>query len=164
MVAHYILAAFLVVFSIGVITIKKPVYSSLCFLGTLITLSAYYLEHSAEFIAAMQILIYAGAILVVFMFVMVLFQDAYQKIAITPAISSYPLLLTAGIAFIAALGFLSYRLNGINGEKNAFPEGFGTVQSLGKSLYIDFFFPFEAVVVIFLVACVGALYVGKKEI
>ncbi len=160
---HYFLAALIVLFAIGVITIKKPVYSALCFLGTLLSLSAYYLELSAEFIATMQILVYAGAILVVFMFVMILFQDAYQKIAHNPANSAFPLLAAASLAFTGAALFLAYRLKGIQDVKTVLPENFGTVQSLGKSLYIDFFFPFEAVVIIFLIACVGALYIGKKE-
>jgi NADH-quinone oxidoreductase subunit J len=160
---HYFLSLLIVLFAIGVITIKKPVYSALCFLGTLLSLSAYYFELSAEFIGTMQILVYAGAILVVFMFVMILFQDAYQKIAHNPANSAYPLLAAASIAFLAAAGFFSYNLIGMHDTKNALPANFGTVQSLGKSLYVDFFFPFEAVVIIFLVACVGALYIGKKE-
>jgi NADH-quinone oxidoreductase subunit J len=164
MLAQYILAALVLIFAIGVITIKKPVYSALCFLGTLITLSGYYLELSAEFIATMQILVYAGAILVVFMFVMILFQDAYQKISHTPAKSAFPLLFAAGASFILALGYLASQMRGIENTTNPLPAGFGTVQSLGRSLYIDFFFPFEAVVIIFLIACVGALYIGKKEI
>lgn len=159
----YLLSALIILFAIGVITIKKPVYSALCFLGTLLSLSGYYFELSAEFIATMQILVYAGAILVVFMFVMILFQDAYQKITHNPANSAFPLLALASVAFLGALGFIGYRLTGIQDGVKTLPEGFGTVQSLGRSLYIDYFFPFEAVVIIFLVACVGALYIGKKE-
>lgn len=160
---HYFLAALLILFAIGVITIKKPVYSALCFLATLLILSAYYLELSAEFIAAMQILVYAGAILVVFMFVMILFQDAYQKISHVPGKSSSALLSMAGASFIGALGFIAHKLLGLQDGNATLPNDFGTAQSLGRSLYIDFFFPFEAVVVIFLIACVGALYIGKKE-
>ena len=160
---HYLLVAVIVLFAIGVITLKNPVYSALCFLGTLLGLSAYYLELSAEFIATMQILVYAGAILVVFMFVMILFQDAYKRISHHPANSAFPLLASASIAFLAGVSYLGYKLIPLQDTKTALPEKFGTVQSLGKSLYIDFFFPFEAVVIIFLVACVGALYIGKKE-
>lgn len=159
-----ILACLLIIFSVGVITLKKPVYSSLCFLGTLITLSTYYFEHAAEFIAAMQILVYAGAILVVFMFVMVLFQDAYQKIMITPPRSYYPLLFFAGASFLGALGFLITRTLGISIEPTSLPQGFGSVQNLGRTLYTDFFFPFEAVVALFLIASIGALYIGRKEL
>ena len=163
MTLQHLLSFLMILFAIGVITLKKPVYSALCFLGTLLSLSIYYFELSAEFIGTMQILVYAGAILVVFMFVMILFQDAYQKIGQYPPKSAYPLLTVASLAFLSAIGFFSYRLIGIQSTKNSLPQNFGTVQSLGKSLYIDFVFPFETVVIIFLIACVGALYVGKKE-
>lgn len=161
---QYVLTSLLILFSLGVIVIKKPVYSALCFLGTLITLSAYYLELSSEFIATMQILVYAGAILVVFMFVMILFQDAYQKIYLEPAKSSPWLLLGAGASFLIALALLTYQLTGIGKENAILPKNFGTAEYLGKALYIDFFFPFEAVVAIFLIASVGALYIGRKEL
>lgn len=158
---QYVLTLLLILFSLGVIQTKKPVYSALCFLGTLITLSAYYLELSAEFIATMQILVYAGAILVVFMFVLILFQDAYVKIYDKPANSSPVLLISAGASFLIALGILTYQLMGIK-SGGTLPPGFGEAEYLGKTLYIDFFFPFEAVVMIFLIACVGALYIGRK--
>ena len=158
---QYILLILLILISLGVIVAKKPVYSALSFLGTLITLSAYYLELSAEFIATMQILVYAGAILVVFMFVLILFQDAYLKLYDNPAKSSPLFLLGAGAYFLIALGLLTYQLMGIK-PQGALPKGFGTVEYLGRALYIDFFFPFEAVVAIFLIAAVGALYIGRK--
>lgn len=160
---QYILNALLILFSLGVILAKKPVYSALCFLGTLITLSAYYLELSSEFIATMQILVYAGAILVVFMFVIILFQDAYQKIYLEPALSSPLLLIGGGASFLISLGLLTYQLSGIQEVRGELPSGFGTVEYLGKALYVDFFFPFEVVVMIFLIACVGALYIGRRE-
>ena len=162
--AHLILGPVLVLFSLMVILLKKPVYSALSFLGALITLSAYYLELNAEFIATMQILVYAGAILVVFMFVIILFQDAYKKIYEREANSSKPLIIVAGVGFIGAILLLGYQLNGIAASNTNLPIGFGSVHGLGKALYVDFFFPFEAVVIIFLIAAVGSLYIGKKEI
>lgn len=158
-----ILTGLLILFSLGVILAKKPVYSALCFLGTLLTLSAYYLELSSEFIATMQILVYAGAILVVFMFVIILFQDAYQKIYKEPSKSSSILLLGGGASLLMALGLLTYQLVGIEQKRRELPQDFGTAEYLGKALYIDFFFPFEIVVMIFLIACVGALYIGRRE-
>lgn len=159
----YFLSLLIILFAIGVITLKKPVYSALCFLGTLLSLSGFYFELSAEFIGTMQILVYAGAILVVFMFVMILFQDSYQKITLNPANSAFPLLAVASIAFLGAFGFIGYSLMDLQSTPAILPVDFGTVQSLGRSLYIDFFVPFETVVIIFLIACVGALYIGKKE-
>lgn len=152
----------LILSSLGVILIKKPVHASLSFLLTLMTLATLYLELSAQFIGVMQILVYAGAILVIFMFVVVLFQDAYQYIDRNPPKSSPALLLVAAATFLLMFGLLGRQLVGIVSSKNPLPENFGSVEALGEALYVDFFFPFEAVILIFLVAVVGALYIGRK--
>lgn len=160
---QWILGLILLASSLGVILARKPVHSSLFFLVTLLALSALYLHLSAQFIAVMQILVYAGAIMVIFMFVIVLFQDAYSQISQHKAQSSPPFLIAAGGAFLLALIFLGSRLTGLKPAPAQAPEGFGTVEALGKAIYIDFFFPFEAIILLFLVAMVGALYIGKKE-
>jgi NADH-quinone oxidoreductase subunit J len=160
--AQWILGVILVLSSLGVILVRKPVHACLSFLLTLLTLATLYLQLSAEFIAVIQILVYAGAILVIFMFVIVLFQDAHQKIEEEQPKSSKILLSIAGIAFALALVFLAKQLIGLVSISEELPVDFGTVQAIGKALYVDFFFPFEAIVMVFLVAIVGALYIGKK--
>lgn len=157
-----LLGTLLILSSIGVLAVRKPVHASLCFLLTLLCLAALYLQLSAEFIAVLQVLVYAGAILVIFMFVIVLFQDAYQKIALLKA-NSLPVLLFCAVSFfLLALIFVGGKLIELIPLNDKLPHDFGTVQSLGQALYVDFFFPFEAVVLLFLVAVVGALYIGKK--
>ena len=79
-IAYGFLRGFFVASSLGVILVKKPVHASLCFLLTLIDSGAFYLQLHAEFIAVMQVLVYAGAIFVIFMFVIILFQDAHEQI------------------------------------------------------------------------------------
>lgn len=159
----WILGTILIMSSLGVILARQPVYSSLSFLLTLLSLAAIYLQLSAQFIAAMQILVYAGAILVIFMFVIILFQDAHRQISRFAAQSAPLFLFVTAAAFILAVAFIGQRLTGISTSKQTLPEGYGTVQSLGEALYLDFFFPFEAVTLLFLVAIIGALYMGKKE-
>ena len=159
--AEWFLGTLLVLSSLGVILLRKPVQASLSFMLTLLTLAALYLQLSANFIAVMQVLVYAGAILVLFMFVIILFQDAHEQISHLKA-KSFPLLLAlTALSFVGLLGLLGSKLLGIT-PAAALPEGFGTVESLGKTLYIDFFFPFEVVVLLFLVAIIGAVYIGKK--
>lgn len=160
---QWILGIILILSSLGVILAPKPVQSSLSFLLTLLTLAALYLQLSAQFIAVMQVLVYAGAILVLFMFVIILFQDAHQQIARFKARSASVFLFLAASSFILMLSLFGSRLFGLKQAQPEVSSGFGTVESLGKTLYIDFFFPFEAVVLLFLVAVVGALYIGKKE-
>lgn len=153
----------LVLASLGVILFQKPVHASLSFLLTLLCLAAMYLSLSAEFIAVMQVFVYAGAILIIFMFVIVLFQDAHEQISRHPARSSPWLLATASVAFGIGLLYLARDFLRVEPVIQGLPQGFGTVQSLGYALYVDFFFPFEAITLLFLVAVVGALYIGRKE-
>lgn len=158
----WILGSILILSCIGVVTLKHPVHSSLSFLLTLFSLAVLYLELSAQFIAVMQILVYAGGILVIFMFVIVLFQDAYQQISLFEGQSSPVFLSICVTLFIGALVFLGRSLIGLPHTRDQLPQNYGTVQSLGQALYVDFFFPFEAVILLFLIAVVGALYLGKK--
>lgn len=163
-IAQWILGCILIFASLGVVLAKKPVHASLSFLVALLMLAALYLQLSAQFIAVMQVLVYAGAILVIFMFVIVLFQDAHQQIQRFEPQSSPILLVSAAGAFVLALVFLGKQLIHLPMSTKELPEGFGTVQSIGQALYIDFFFPFEAVILLFLVAVVGALYIARKQI
>ena len=157
-----LLGMILILSSIGVIAARQPVHACLSFLLLLLTLATFYIHLSAEFIGIMQILVYAGAILVIFMFVIILFQDAHQQIEKYKSKSSIPFLFVAGGAFLVTLFFFGRGLIGYRPKGHSLTESFGTVQSLGQALYVDFFFPFEAVILIFLVALVGALYIGRK--
>lgn len=161
---QWILGIILILSSLGVLVAKQPVHASLSFLLTLLTLAAFYLQLDAQFIAVIQVLVYAGAILVIFVFVIVLFQDAHQQISRFPANAALPLLCGAAAAFLLAMFFLGNQLLGMKQAPTTegLPVGYGTVQSLGHALYIDYFFPFEAVTLLFLIAVIGALYIGRK--
>jgi len=157
-----ILGMVLILSSLGVILAKKPVHSGLFFLLTLLTLAVIYMQLSSQFIAVMQILVYAGAILVIFMFVIILFQDAHRQIALYHAKTTPGLLFAAGSALLLAFLFFGSRIIDLPKVNTNVPAGFGNVEAIGYALYIDFFFPFEAVILIFLIAVVGAVYIGKK--
>lgn len=161
-IAQGLLGIILLLSSLGVIISKKPVHASLSFLLTLFTLAVLYLQFSAPFIAVMQILVYAGAILVIFMFVIVLFQDSYQQIHKFLPQSSPPLLFTAAGVFLLSFILVGQELLDFIPVNPFLPSDFGSVQHLGTALYVDFFFPFEAVILLFLIAIVGALYIAKK--
>lgn len=159
---QWILGSILIFSSLGVILAKKPVHACLSFLLTLLSLATLYLQLSAQFIAAIQVLVYAGAILVLFMFVIVLFQDAHQQLKNFKPQSSSAFLIFASGTFLLAAVFLGRRLIDLTPTNKDLPENYGTVESLGHLLYIDYFFPFEAVTLLFLIAVIGALYIGKK--
>jgi NADH-quinone oxidoreductase subunit J len=159
---QWILGVLLLLSSLGILFFRQPVHACLSFLLTLLVLALFYLLFFAQFIAVAQILVYAGAILVIFMFVIILFQDAHQQIASFKP-NSWPFLLFSGfLLFLAALAVLGMHLRGSLNQGTALPEGYGTVQSLGWQLYIDYFFPFEALILLFLVALIGSVYMAKR--
>jgi NADH-quinone oxidoreductase subunit J len=159
---EWILGCLLILSSLGVIIAQKPVHASLSFLMTLILLAVFYLRLSAPFIAVMQVLVYAGAILVIFMFVIILFQDAHQQLSLLKPKISPVWLSLAALTFLLSLILLGKQLVHFELPKHALPANFGEIHSIGETLYLDFFFPFEAIIVVFLVAVVGALYIGRK--
>lgn len=159
---EWILGLILLLSSLGVVLAVKPVHASLSFLLTLLTLAVFYVQLSAPFIAVMQVLVYAGAILVIFMFVVVLFQDAHAQILKLPEHSMRLLTYSSAGIFVVALIALGSKLGGVSNKPEVLPAGYGTVESLGHALYVDYFFPFEAIILLFLIAVVGAVYIGKK--
>lgn len=161
---QWALGLVMILSAVGVLVARKPVHASLSFLLTLMTLALTYINLSASFIGVMQVLVYAGAILVTFIFVIILFQDAHDQIEQHPANMSKSLLLITTIVFLAALAAFAKILYDFPSViPKVIPE-FGNVEGLGKALYLDFFFPFEAVVFLFLVAIVGAFFIGRKDL
>lgn len=157
-----ILGSILVLAALGVILAKKPVHACLLFLLSLLDLASIYLYLSAEFIAIMQILVYAGAILVIFMFIIILFQDAHEQVSQFPPRSLPILIGTAAFIVVLSLIFLGAELFSFTPRNGAISSQYGSVRSLGHTLYVDFFFPFEAVIFLFLIAVVGALYIARR--
>ncbi len=149
----------------GVLVARKPVHAALSFLVSLLLLAVLYIQLYAQFIGVMQVIVYAGAILVIFMFVIVLFQDAHQQVAREEARSIPGILgMIALVLFCLSLWHIADRLFTEPLSRHALPEDFGSVQALGQVLYVDYFFPFEAVIMLFLLSIVGAVYIAKRSI
>lgn len=161
--SEILLSFLLIISSVLTVSLKNPVHASLSFLLTLLTLATIYIEQSAEFIGIMQVLVYAGAILIIFMFVIIMFQDAHIKLNEFKPKVSKSFIFSSATAFAIASLYLLKSFTQVSEKGIGVKKGFGTVQHLGKALYLDFFFPFEAVVFLFLVAIIGAFYIGKKE-
>lgn len=157
-----VLGGLLILSSLGTILFRQPVHACLSFLLSLLLLSAIYVSLSAEFIGVMQVLIYAGAILVLFMFVIVLFQDAHSELHKYLPKSSKALAITAAAIFTTSMLLFEWQIKDVETTK-PLKENYGTVQSLGNDLYDDFFFPFEAMLPLFLVAIVGSVYIARRR-
>lgn len=151
-----VITALLMVFS------RNPVHSVLYLILTFFFIAAQYILLNAQFLAVVHIIVYAGAIMVLFLFVLMLLNlnkdTEPQKSRIWWTMAG----ITAGLMFLTLLGALRSTF-----EIPAAQSGDGTVglvQNLGKVLFTDFVVPFEIAGILFLAAMVGAVLVGKRDI
>ncbi|HWH10514.1 MAG TPA: NADH-quinone oxidoreductase subunit J [Solirubrobacteraceae bacterium] len=158
--------------AIGVVTVANPFYSVLALVGHLISLAALFLLLRAEFVAAAQVVVYAGAVMVLYTFVV-----SYVGGAETPGRGGDPLGQPAGGAtmtlaawacggalvielFIAVLGS---GLKGVRGHGAPYVAGFGSPQSIGDLLLTRFLAPFEIASYLLLIAAVGAVVLARRR-
>ena len=155
----------IVLLSVLVITRKNPVHSVLWMLLLFFHIASLYLFLNAEFLAAIQVIVYAGGILVLFLFV-VLLMNIREELRINKFIGAWPTGFTfaGGLLVVITMSVRSfvagpqgkYTVDLIKKESN--------IKVLGKLLYTDFLFPFEVASLILLVAIVGAIVLAKKRV
>jgi len=147
--------------AIGVVASKNPIYSVLSLIVVFFAISGHYVLMNAQFLGIVNIIVYAGAIMVLFLFVIMMInlnaetepvKNIYMKMA--GIISG----LTLMIVLVAAL---SHSENATIVMKQG--TGIGLTENLGKALFNDYVVPFEISSVLFLSAMVGAILIGKKE-
>ncbi len=146
---------------LGVIASGRAIHSALALLLVLSSLAVLYLLLGAQFIAVLQVIIYAGAIVVLFLFVIMLLHMATGE---PPVRTVRP--WRSGAAFAAAL-FLAALLSAVIrtravADRAAAPAaGFGTAEAVGRTLFTRFLLPFELASVILLVGIIGAVVLAK---
>ena len=165
MVAFAILSAGLLGGGLLTITRSNPVGAVMSLVFTFAALAGLFATLSAHFLAILQILVYAGAIMVLFVFVVMMINREES----TP-IARHGL-ITRALGVVAA-GYVFYRAAWLVGHARAMPVlaaaatppvvDFGTVSSVGALLFADFLFPFEAISLLLLVAVVGAVMLTRR--
>ncbi|MFN8008687.1 MAG: NADH-quinone oxidoreductase subunit J [Terriglobia bacterium] len=161
-----ILAAIAVVSAANILIQRHPIYSALSLIVTFIALAGIYIQMRAEFIAVMQIVVYTGAIMVLFIFVIMLL-NAREESAATPSVRlinylglPLSLLLVGQLCFVVFRAFAGYNL-----VPAAVSDNFaGNTAAIGKELYTRYVLPFEVTSILLLVAIIGAIVMAKKEI
>lgn len=161
----YPLAGLCVALALAVILNKSPVGSAVCLIGMMLGLAGIFVLLHAHFLAILQVLVYAGAIMVLFMFVIMLLNLKGED---TQAwkIRSRNTLLTALTALLVLAILLKFADIGLRAEFNnpqAIAEGFGTTAAVGKLLFTDFVLPFEVASILLLVAMIGAVVLAKTK-
>ena len=155
----------IVILSLLVITRKNPVHSVLWMLLLFFHIAALYLFLNSEFMAAIQAIVYAGGILVLFLFVIIL-VNIKEELRISRFISSWSAAFTFAIALFILItlslkSFVQappgkYSIDLIKQESH--------VKAIGKLLYTEFLYPFEVASLILLIAIVGAIVLAKRRL
>jgi NADH-quinone oxidoreductase subunit J len=146
---------------VGVITFHQPIRSVLSLVVVMIALSVLYLMLSAQFVFVAQIIVYAGAVMVLFLFVIALLGPAREmargRLRFQTGLSALFVLVFLGLIW-AMLQGIHYRQ-----PDQADMSLFGTVQAIGIGLFTTYLYPFELTSILLLVAAIGAIYLSRKN-
>jgi NADH-quinone oxidoreductase subunit J len=167
MILFYLFAAVAVSASLLVIAQRNPIYSVLLLILSFGALSGLYVLLDAPFVALIQIIIYAGAIMVLFLFVVMLLNAPREETEYDerthPLLRGGPMRLGAALAVALAVE-LVWALTARGGESGRFPGGaVSSVSALGRILFTDYAFQFEVTSVLILVAMVGAVVLARRD-
>ena len=148
-----IFSALLVVFS------KSPVYSVLYLIITFFSIAGHYVILNAQFLAVVHVIVYAGAIMVLFLYVIMLLNLNKESEPHKSNLAKFAAAICAGLLMIVMVG----SLKGTEQLIQHAPTDIGLVKNLGKVLFTDFLLPFEIASILLLAAMVGAVMLGKAE-
>lgn len=162
----YIFAFLSVIFALLTVTRKNAVHAAICLLLTFFFIACNYVILEAEFLAAVQVLVYAGGVVGLMLYVIMLVREEEaseikQSLGQKVVVAFVAILFALQLAFIPFV-MLTERHTGVLSPKMAFFGG--NTESIGGILYTYFLLPFEVVSVLLLAALVGAIVIAKNRI
>jgi NADH-quinone oxidoreductase subunit J len=160
----FVFAAVAVLGALMLIIAKEPIHSALALVLVMISLAVLYLMLGAEFIAAVQVIVYAGAIMVLFVFVIMLLNAGSEERTDWSKMAKYAG-MPLGIFLLLELGHWMYRSavgKEVANGSLATSSSVSTVD-MSKMLFNQYVFPFEATSVLILIAILGALVLAKRD-
>jgi len=142
------------------ISSKRPLRAAIGLLVHIISLAGMFLTLNAQLLAALQLLVYAGAVVVLFVFVIMLIGPASEVEAIQGRLASRTLSIAVTVAVVLAVATsVAY----FDAPWGLVPEDFGTVEGLGMAIYSQALVPFEVISITLLVAIVGAIAIARSR-
>jgi len=156
--------------AVGVIVNRNPVHAALSLVATLFGIAVLFIAQEAHFLAAVQVIVYAGAIVILFLFVLMLLGvDRAEDLTVEPIRGQR---LGAAIVGIAALALTLIAFASTSGEAtgarpqagapNEIAEGVADIEQIGESLFTDHLFAFEITSVLLVIAIVGAVMLSRR--
>ncbi|MEN6584510.1 MAG: NADH-quinone oxidoreductase subunit J [Sulfuricella sp.] len=159
-IIFYLFAAILVFAAARVVTARNPVHSALFLVLAFFTAAALWITLEAEFLAITLVLVYVGAVMVLFLFVVMMLDINYDLLR-EGFWENFPYALTVailmGAEMVLVLAGRNFWANGSGGMPNAHGAGYSNIKELGRLIYTEYVYPFEIASVILLVAIVAAI-------
>jgi NADH-quinone oxidoreductase subunit J len=158
----FVAAAMAVIGAVGVISFRQPMRSVLSLVVVMLALSVLFLLLSAQFIFVVQIIVYAGAVMVLFLFVIALLGPSREM-------AKGRLRFQTGLSLLFVLAFFGLVYAMLQGVTYRQPEKadlsiFGSVQSIAVGLFTSYLYPFELTSILLLVAAIGAVYLSRRDL
>lgn len=163
-IVFFAAAAVAVVSAVALIVAREPIHSALCLINVMVALAVLYLLLGAEFISAVQIIVYAGAVMVLFVFVIMLLNAGVEERTNFSKFATFAG-LPLGFFLLAELVrwlYGSYAGSAVAHGAGLVPQGVST-RALSAELFRQYLFNFEATSILILIAILGALVLARKS-
>ena len=162
LIVFVVLAPLAVVTALGMVLSRNAVYSALLLVVNFFCLAGFYVLLEAQFVAAVQVIVYAGAIMVLFLFV-IMFLGVDRREALVETIRGQRVWAVAlGVLLIAEIA-AAVRLGVGAAAAGNLPPGRGSVQDVARSLFTDYVFPFEVTSILLIVAAIAAMVLARRK-
>jgi NADH-quinone oxidoreductase subunit J len=150
--------------AIGVVALRNPFYTVLALVFHLLSLAALFLLLEAQFVAAAQVIVYAGAVMVLYVFVVAYIGGQDEPLGVPGTGLKGAAMLAAGALFVElCIAMLGSGLKAIDSRGAALPANFGTPEQIGQLLLTKFLVVFELASILLLVAAVGAVILARRR-
>lgn len=161
----FFLVAFIAVASaVYFVFVRNPLYAILSLVLTMFSIAGLYILLNAQFLAIVQIIVYAGAIMVLFLYILMMLNLNKKDEGSKSNVMKFIGVLTAGILLVGVLGLF----RGVQNQQIKFSDnvdyGVGLTMNLGKLLFNQYVLPFEIASILILTGIVSAVFIGKKDL
>ena len=164
-IVFFIAAAGAIAGAVGTVALRNPFFSVLSLVGHLLSLAALFLLLRAEFVAAAQVVVYAGAVMVLYVFVAAYVggQDADMGNLPGPALRTVSVVFAGALLVELMIAILGSGLSVLDTEGTGFFAGFGSPAEIGRLLLTRYLLAFEVASILLLVAAVGAVILARRR-
>jgi NADH-quinone oxidoreductase subunit J len=159
----YVLASMAVLSGLMVVTRKSPVHAAMFLVFTFFCVAGIYITLSAEFLAAVQVLVYAGGIVVLFLFVIMLvpLQSGIRRLPVRRGAAA---ILIVGLLAVAVMTIYARAATSEMSMAVQSDTPMGNIEAVGTELYTRYLLPFEVASVLLLVAMIGAVVLARRQV